>query len=422
MNSIKKFAAIATIAAAALVFVSCDKDNTPDNPNNGNETVLENGGTLQGSITKDTKLPKGGTYYLKAGVHVKSGATLTIEEGVTVKSVDDTDPTKATAAYLAVEPGGKINAVGTATAPIVFTSGKANPQPQDWGGIILCGKAKINYPGGTATSEMADGVTYGGNDDNDNSGVMKYVRVEYTGKIDNAEKEHNGFTFEGVGAGTVLEHLAVYKGSDDGIEFFGGNVNLKYAVVYGAEDDMYDQTFGWRGKGQFWVGIQGANADKGFEFDNNGSDNKLEPYSNPTISNVTLVGNGKTGAMKLREGTKGKIINVVAYNFAKGIDVEMDQTLANMNDGSLYVKSTVVDKPFLYTKYTGTTKPFEGADYKNSVITAVPTFISNVYVGTSATNATDTKSVDAWFDAANYIGAVPSNNNWVGTGTWAKVQ
>jgi len=435
MKNLKINKTIAFALTGVLLFASCSDDPvTPDG--NGDQGVLPNGATVTGEITQDITLSKGNTYILKAGVQVKAGATITIEEGVIVKS----DPNEPTAAYLLIEPGAKINAVGTESAPIVFTSGKEAPKTQDWGGIIICGKAPINVEGGSAASEMGNLVSYGGNDPNDNSGVLKYVRVEYTGKKSNASKEHNGFTFEGVGAGTLVEHISVYKGADDGIEFFGGNVNVKYAVVYGAEDDSFDWTYGWSGKGQFWVAIQGDDfADRGFEADNNGSNNLATPYSNPMLSNITLVGStkaqtddgegtieaGKTRAMKLREGTKGKIQNVVAYGFHSGIEVEMEQTFANMLDGSLLLSNTDIYTPktWSYKGYTGSGKPFEAPAAKNTTGAEIkPSYITEVYVGSSSTDAADPKTLDGWFDEASYRGAVESSsNNWVTKGSWAKV-
>lgn len=420
---------------AIFLFASCSKDSvSPIEVRMGGE--LPNGSVISGEITQDLILTKGNSYVLKAGVHVKPGATLHIQEGVTVKS----DPDEPVTAYLLIEPGAKINAVGTASAPIVFTSGKENPKSQDWGGIIVTGKAPINVDGGVAASEMGAGVTYGGNNPTDNSGVLKYVRVEYTGKKSNADKEHNGFTFEGVGSGTVLEHLSVFKGADDGIEFFGGTVNLKYAVVYGAEDDSFDWTYGWSGKGQFWVAIQGDDfADRGIEADNNGKNNLAAPYSNPTLSNITLVGSrkaqtddgsgsiteGSTRAMKLREGTKGVLQNVVAYGFHKGIEIEHDQTFANMLEGSLALSGIDIfnASPWSYKGYTGTKFPYEETEANNHAYSSeIPPYITNVYVGSSKESALDPTRLDDWFDAALYRGAVESaNNNWVSVGNWARV-
>jgi hypothetical protein len=429
-----KLFAVAALATVSI-FAACSDDNNETGPDT-QIGLLPNNSVITGNITQNTTLGKGFTYTLKGGVHVKAGATLTIEEGVVVKS----DATEPATAYLLIEPGAKIDAEGTAQSPIVFTSGKSNPQPQDWGGIIVCGKAPIN-PGATAASEMGAGVNYGGTDPNDNSGTLKYVRVEYTGKKQTTTKEHNGFTFEGVGAGTTVEYLSSYRGGDDGIEFFGGTVNAKYIVVYGAQDDMFDWTYGWKGNGQFWVGIQADDvADRGIEADNNGSNNVATPYSEPTISNVTLVGSlsaktgddpatatetGKTRAIKLREGTKAKLYNFVVYGFNNGVEVEHDQTLANLADGSLFIKNSDISNDKLWSfKPTGGTftgvNLFAGANYANTVGTAAtPAYISSKYIGTSATGAFDIKTAGAFFTDAKYKGAV-STTNW--TSGWAKVQ
>src|SRR5690606_1407032 len=165
---------------------------------------------------------------------------------------------------------------------------------------------------------------------------------------------------------------------------FGGTVNARYLFVYGAQDDLFDWTYGWSGKGQFWVGIQGDDvADRGIEADNNGSDNAATPFSNPTLSNITLVGSttaktgddpasasetGKTRAIKLREGTKGALMNCIVYNFNSGVEVEHDQTLANMEDGSLSLKHTDIynEKLWSFKKtggdaYTGDNRFIEAA-------------------------------------------------------------
>lgn len=420
----KKFFTYAiAFAALSSVAVACKSDD--NNDNNDTSGNLPNGSVLSGEYTSDIRLTANNTYILEGGVHIKPGATIYIEEGVTVTS----HPTEPTPAYLAIEPGAKINAVGTASNPIVFTSGMSTPNPQDWGGIILCGKAPINPAGGTANSEMASGVVYGGTASADNSGVMSYVRVEYSGKKASNDKEHNGFTFEGVGSGTTLDHLAVYRGADDAYEFFGGTVNVKYLFAYGAQDDCFDWTYGWTGKAQFLVAVQADDeADRGFECDNNGSNNALTPLSNPTICNVTIIGSknastegstGKTRAMKLREGTAGKFYNVVAYNFSSGIEVQHDLSLANLESGALMVANSNIHtaSTFKYTATDGTSyTPTNAIDAAVNMVTAdasgnQPSYL-NGYVGTSATNAKDPKSIDAWFDSATYIGAVQSGNDW----------
>lgn len=428
------------LLGGATILSSCSKDGDKDDDGGDGIEVLADGAVLKGDYSKNIKLEKGKNYTLSGPVHVKPGYTIYIEEGVTVKS----ERSASTVAYLLIEPGAKIEAEGTATSPIVFTSGEASPKQQDWGGIILCGKAPINVGSGSAASEMGVGVVYGGTDPNDDSGTLRYVRVEYTGKKQSLEAEHNGFTFEGVGAGTTVEYIASYKGGDDGIEFFGGTVNLKYAVVYGAQDDMYDWTFGWVGKGQFWVGVQADDvADRGIEADNNKSDHAANPFSNPVISNVTLVGSataktgddpttatetGKTRAIKLREATKGSMYNFVIYGFNSGVEVEHDGTLNNMKDGSLTLRNSDLYGPKLwsYKGSDGSTyegdKPFEAAASKiTASATVTPAYITNKYVGINATDAINPTTLGSFFSAASYKGAVQSSDNWVTNGTWARI-
>lgn len=439
MNKFKtsKLFTVAALAGLTL-FASCKKEN--DDNGTSVEGLLPNGSVITGSITSNTTLGKGNTYTLQGGVHVKEGFTLTIEEGVTVKS----HATEPATAYLLIEPGAKIMAEGTASSPIIFTSGATAPKEQDWGGIILCGRAPVNGTGGRIQSEMGNGVTYGGTNVADNSGVLRYIRVEYTGKKQSADKEHNGFTFEGVGNGTVVEYLASYRGGDDAFEWFGGSVNAKYLFAYGAQDDIFDWTFGWNGKAQFLVGIQGDGvADRGIEADNSKDNNLADPFSNPTISNVTLVGSllaatgddpttatatGKTIGLKLREGTKGKLYNFVVYNFSNGIDFEHDKSIANMVDGSLALKNSDISnaKPFVFKPTAGSpaftgTNLFESLPYLNTITASStkPSYITGVFVGTTTAGAVDAKTLDSFFSTAAYKGAVQANADWT-TGAWVK--
>ena len=426
MKNLKRFALMALVATA---LVACKKDD--DNNNGGNpSTEPADMSTLEGEIIANTTLKSGRTFFLKGGVHVKPGATLTIESGVTVKS----DPIEPTPAYLLVEPGASINAQGTATSPIVFTSGSANPAPQDWGGIILCGRAPINPQGGTAASEMGVGVTYGGTNAADNSGTMRYVRVEYTGKKASNDKEHNGFTFEGVGNGTTIEYLAVYKGADDGFEWFGGTVNAKYLFSYGAQDDCFDWTYGWQGNGQFWVAVQlPGDADRGIEADNNGSNNSLSPFSSPKLSNLTFIGRkdaaAKSRAVKLREGTKGNIHNLVSFGFDSGIEIEHDQTITNLEDGSLTFanNNTHVNSGYSYKSSAGTsvtpTVTLDMVSLKNTLdLTETASYLNNTYKGvdnTSGNAVNPNTALGSWFTSVNFIGALDPSNDWT-AGTWAR--
>lgn len=358
-----------TIALMALSIVfgasSCKKKGcTDDSAKNYNEKAKKDDGTceydpilsvLSGEITEDrtlTYLDENGNvaeYTLAGGVHVKSGATLTIEPGVIVKS----DPNEAVA-YLLIEQGAKILAEGTADEPIVFTSGKDTPARGDWGGIIVNGYAPINK-GTTATAEVGD-VLYGGSNVTDNSGILKYVRVEYTGNAINDEKEHNGFTFNGVGSGTTIDYLQAYMGGDDGFEWFGGTVSANHLVAYGCKDDSFDWTYGWVGSGNEWIATQSSDAgDRGIEADNQSGANGATPFSNPTLTNITLTGRGVTAATAgatLREGTKANIDNIKIDGFATGLVVQHDQTLDNTTAGSLKVTKLTVSNFTTAVKYT----------------------------------------------------------------------
>lgn len=328
-NFFKSAASVAVLGAALLS--SCTEDSTtddaPDSP------IVD--GVLPKQITSDLRVPfvEGQTYYISGGTYVKSGVTLTIDAGVTIKN----DPAEPAVAYLVVEQGAKIMAEGTAAKPIVFTSSKATPAPGDWGGIIIAGNAKINVPGGSAATEVDGEVMYGGDNNADNSGVLKYIRVEYTGNAINDSKQHNGFSFYGVGNGTVVSHLQAYNGNDDGFEWFGGSVVCNNLLSTGSLDDSFDWTQGYVGGGENWWAVQRADAgDRGIEADNNGDNNSLAPFSNPTISGITLQGNGRLDGekvidgIKLREGTKAALSNVVVKNFSGvAVNVQHDVTLTN---------------------------------------------------------------------------------------------
>ncbi|MBK8808463.1 MAG: hypothetical protein IPO21_18265 [Bacteroidales bacterium] len=332
-------AIMAMFFTLSLSVVSCKEDEVEEEV----DTVLT------GEISADKKLTSDKVWVIKGDVKVKSGVTLTIEAGTTIEAVS------STISYLLIEQGAKIMAEGTATNPIVFTADKK--ESGAWGSLHICGKAPINLSGGTGSSEIGDAV-YGGTDANDNSGVLKYCRFEYTGINLDEEHEANGLTLYGVGAGTTIEYVQIFHGTDDGIEFFGGTVNVKYAYVYGATDDCFDWTYGWSGKGQYWLAKQiEGEGDRGIEADNSGKSNTATPYSNPTLSQVTLIGAGsvESRGMKLREGTKAQIYNVIVTGFKdRSIDVEHNQSILNLNDGSLkvdyaYIDTTVTGKVFNYS-------------------------------------------------------------------------
>lgn len=406
-----------------------DKDNpcvySPADSWYTTETI---GGTeyrkIEGTLTSDKTITAADNWLLSGGVFVNDGATLTIEAGTNIYAAND-----GTTPFLSIKQGGKIMANGTAASPIVFTPIKDNPKAGEWGGIIMNGKAPINA-GVTAVGEGGTG-TYGGTVSNDNSGVLRYVRIEYAGKILGTDNELNGFSFNGVGSGTTLEYLQAYKGSDDGFEFFGGTVSLKYAVSSGNQDDSFDWTHGWSGNGQFWVVEQSEEGgDRGIEGDNLGDNNAATPYSNPTIANVTLIGiddgDASNQGLKLREGMKGNFYNFVVTGFPKrGCQVEHDITISNMVSQELNFKNSIIDNnnPFKFTSSAGVdttvTNMFNMSSYNNQTATdgSLIGFL-NGYVGTSSTGGFNTSGLGSWFTSVSFIGAVETSNNWAAN--WTK--
>ncbi|MGH7601813.1 MAG: T9SS C-terminal target domain-containing protein, partial [bacterium] len=204
---------------------------------------------VSGNITTNTTWTSNNTYLLNGFVYVKAGATLTIEPGTVIYG------DKASKGALIIEQGAKIIADGTAAQPIVFTSALPAGQRSygDWGGLILCGRAPINVPGGTATIEGGVGSIYGGTDPADNSGTLRYVRLEFPGIAFQPNSEINGLTLGGVGSGTIIDYVQVSYSGDDGFEFFGGTVNAKHLISLRTLDDDFDTDFGYSGKVQYAV-------------------------------------------------------------------------------------------------------------------------------------------------------------------------
>ena len=364
---------------------------------------------LSGTISSSRTLNANRRWLLSGGVFVSNGATLTIEAGTRIYAAND-----ATTPFLSIQRGGRINAVGTASAPIVLTTIKTvtgGAARGDWGGLVLNGFASINIcgaPNCTAEGEGGSG-TYGGSNDADNSGVMKYVRVEYAGKILGTDNELNGFSFNGVGNGTVLEHLQAYKGSDDGFEFFGGTVDLKWAVSTGNSDDSFDWSHGWRGRGQFWVVQQdAATGDNGMECDNWETTYTVTPFSEPKVSNFTLVGADDGTAnhgIRLRHGTKGKLWNGLITGFAQGIRVGSECD-AYVTDGSLFVKNSALWNNV--TNYNNAGIIETDVAYGNTTTSASLTG----YIGTETAGAVDPSAVDSWFSSVTFKGAVQASDDW----------
>lgn len=324
-------------AAAYRGAVSADNNWTEGwirTSGNGDETSANVKEILQGELTTNKTLEANKVYALSGDYIVKTGATLTIQEGVKIVAMTDDESVD----YILVQQGAKIEAVGTKENPIIMTSDKK--ESGAWGGLHICGKAHTNAEGGTGKSEIGD-AAYGGSADNDNSGTLKYIRLENTGYALDSEHEANGISFYGVGNGTTVEYVQAYNGSDDGFEFFGGSVDVKHMVVTNCSDDSYDWTEGWNGRGQFLVAYQEAEETLGFdcdclmECDNNGKNFAAAPVACPTLANLTLIGNGgEKQGVRLRAGTQVKMYNALITGKGKCLTTETTETEKALVDGT----------------------------------------------------------------------------------------
>ncbi|PWE17121.1 hypothetical protein DDZ18_10505 [Marinicauda salina] len=422
---------------------------------------------IEGNITSDLTLTGGNLYEIIGPVFVgvdrgadpanpePSGieASLTIEPGATLFGSAGSD-------YLVVARGSQIFSNGTANQPVIMTSRadvegtQADPNTSrgEWGGLVINGRAPINACiDGTATGGSVDceksgegsSGLFGGATADDDSGAINYTRVQYAGFRVNNEDELNGIAFQGVGTGTEVDFIQVHNNQDDGVEFFGGTVNAKHIVLTGNADDSLDYTDGWTGNVQYVIVQHAADdADQGFEFDSNGDDNSAEPFSNPTISNFTLIGQRASSAsdlgMLLREGTKGDLINgiVVDFNDA-GADVDNDLTFTHANNDELQVRSVFFDNPENFNTdddvADGDSSQFDEAAFFSGEAnnTTGTTSLAGFSFITDMSNnnakgvvpdaagpeagvtVIDPSTIDPFFDSVDYIGAVEdANDDW----------
>ena len=309
----------------------------PDNVEATFVTVRDFGqGTGTATWTNDN------TYVLDGLVFVNEGQTLTIEAGTVIQG---TEGEGEDASALVVARGGTIVANGTADDPIIFTSvvdetystpaglvTTDNLEPSQkglWGGVIVLGRATLNSTPGTsaiegiATSEERG--AYGGSDDGDDSGTLRYVSIRHGGTDIGAGNEINGLTMGGVGSGTTVEYVEVYANSDDGFEWFGGTVNTKYLVSGFCGDDAMDYDEGWRGLNQFWVVYQSGDGDRGGEHDGGTEPETGTPFATPVIANASYFGQGVDAGARLltfRDNAGGKYYNSLFVGYGKGVDIE----------------------------------------------------------------------------------------------------
>ena len=360
-------------AFVALIATSCRKIEMDGGgttvvvpPTPGVQTI-----TLKGRIDKDTVLREGTNYILSGIVYIVNNATITIQPGVSVKA----DYTGASVATLVITRGAKIIADGTQEKPIVFTSNSPVPRSGDWGGIVICGKAQVNTAftgtgGGAGVLEVegginnsfGDGLAGGGATPNnaDNSGILRYVRIEYAGYAYQPDKEINSLTMAAVGSGTVIDYVQVTYAKDDAFEWFGGTVNCKHLIAYKTQDDDFDSDNGFSGKVQFGIVLRDStiadiSRSEAFESDNDASGSINSPQTKAVFSNLTLIGpratlanNGNSlylAAAHVRRNTGISIHNSVILGWPQGILIDASRGRAqelNIMDSTNRFKNNTI--------------------------------------------------------------------------------
>lgn len=350
----KRFASLSLFALVTGPIVGCDSDetSTPDTTDTADVAdttpdttqlppqVTCTGDTcsieapLTNPITTSFRMTADKRWLLKGGVFIgddSAETVLTIDPGTTIYGETSSK------AFITIRRGSKIQAVGRADAPIVFTSSKSagSRARGDWGGVVINGRAPVNGCDTAPCEPEGEGGTgrYGGSNADDSSGTLRYVRVEFAGFPITEENELNGIAFQGVGRGTAIDHIQVHMAADDGMEFFGGTAEFKYVLTTGISDDNLDWTDGWTGRGQFFIAQQYEDTgDNGIEADNNGDNNDATPRSSPTLSNLTLIGvptaTSSDDGMLLREGTGATIHNAIVMGW--------ERTCFNIDHGATF--------------------------------------------------------------------------------------
>jgi hypothetical protein len=387
----------ASILFSLLAITSCSVDEAPPITiiveNGGNGTPEEEYVELQGNLQTQT-LTKDNKYLLIGQVFVRDTQTLTIQPGTTIFG------DKGSKGTLVIDRGGKLIAEGTANEPIVFTSALAQGSRDrgDWGGIVILGKARTNQ-----ADPVIEGITptviFGGTDDADDSGSLKYVRVEFAGIELTPNNETNSITLGGVGSQTEMDYCQVSFGGDDGFEWFGGTVNAKHLITFAMWDDSFDVDYGFTGKVQFALDIRyGSYADQSgsniFETDNGPNDNLTTLLTTGVFSNVTGVGPKLTNsqsingnyqhALDLRRRTALTIANSVFVGMPRGIRMNQQSVYDNYNTNTGALLNNVMSAPSTaYSVGTGMTATATNVQtlWEASNTTITSTDLTTVYAG-----------------------------------------
>ncbi len=334
-NYLKLFFAAAVISFSSL-FQSCSEDD--ETATIAVVGIAQDPANFKGEVSNGQVVTLDATkvYVLNGAVRVKSGGKLVIPAGTRIVA------TAGAESYILVEQGGQIYANGTPASPVTFNSSAATAG--SWGGVMICGKAPINT-GTTAISEVGN-ASYGGTAASDNSGALAYVRIENAGINFATNKNFNGLSLYGVGSDTKVENIAVVNGAEDGIQLYGGTVNVSNIVSISNADDAFVWTDGWIGTAtniytkRRTTGT-GNTAIKGI---NNAANADASPRSNPIIKNVTVLGgtSGESQAVRLYSGTYASFENVVLSNWTDGFSLENDATVTYIN-GQSKIKDVFFD-------------------------------------------------------------------------------
>jgi len=419
-------------ALAGLAMTSCRKIETDGEI----QVVVVNGGgsggstggqtiILQGRINADTVLHKTNTYILKGLVYMVGNHTMTVEAGTTVKgSFSGSD-----VAALIITRGSKLVAVGTPSEPVVFTSASPNPQSGDWGGIVLCGKAGYNlsYNGTQGLFQVEGGIDNANGDglagsgdavaptpvDNDNSGTLQYVRIEYAGYAYQPDKEINSLTLACVGSGTTIDHVQTTYAKDDAFEWFGGSVNCKYLIAYKTQDDDFDTDNGFSGKVQFGLIIRDSliadiSKSEAFESDNNATGTTSTPKTRAIFSNITAIGPKATlnntgnslflAGAQIRRNSGISIFNSIIVGWPIGIYIDATtgtSTALNIEDSTIRLRNVTLAGNAVNVQFGGTA----GATI-NSTAALTAWFTNSFYNNDILTNVSDAKLIQPYNYAA----------------------
>ena len=414
---------------------------------------------VTGHITSDVTWTADNDYYLDGFVFVDDGATVTVEPGTVIRGYEGQG---ADASALIVMRGGKLIANGTADKPIIFTTETDNDLTMDettkgaWGGVILLGKALTNnlgYSNGIEGVPLEDSAFYGGNDDADNSGSLKFVSIRHGGSELAPDEEINGLTAGAVGSATTFEHIEIFANSDDGIEFFGGSVNLKYFLVSDCADDGFDIDEGYHGKFQFVEVVQQGDGtgDNLGEHDGGPSSNRWgTPYATPVISNATYIGGGASAGdrtLTLRDFWQGEYHNSIFAEQAKGIRLDYiplydggakGGSFTAWNNGILKIEDNIFQHVAdgtpaniftVYSEIDSTVPPDSATKFANYFAAAGNTVDDALGISTAnpvPANASDVADpdftgMDSFFEQVSYKGAFDPSvtcGNWAGSWTY----